>query len=146
MRICFGPVSPAQLEKHYACFMLACRIPLKRLMPGSLSQPRTCYPPAACSDLANEFISSVAAAGSASPHSDTQPVSLCRVGVGCERKLSAVAPAKQSLQYNDTKFASRGLESGCMRVTCDFYGRMSSGLFFLFPQNVNFSRTMQNSP
>lgn len=64
-------------------------------MPGSLSQPRTCYPPAACSDLVNEFISSVATAGSASPHSDTQPVSFCRVGVKSESKLSAVAPAKQ---------------------------------------------------
>lgn len=64
-------------------------------MPGSLSQPRTCYPPAACSDLVNEFISSVAMAGSASPHSDTQPVSFCRVGVKSESKLSAVAPAKQ---------------------------------------------------
>lgn len=40
-----SPVGPAQSERHYGCFMLACRIPLKRLMPGSLSQPRTCYPP-----------------------------------------------------------------------------------------------------
>lgn len=93
--ICFGPVSPAQSERHYGCFMLACRIPLKRLMPGSLSQPRTCYPPAACSDLVNEFISSVATAASASPPSDTQPVSFCRVEVISECKLSAVAPAKQ---------------------------------------------------
>lgn len=77
VRVSLGPVSPAQLERHYGCCMLACRIPLKRLMPGSLSQPRTRYPPAACSDLVNEFISSVATAGSAPPpppHSE----SFCR--------------------------------------------------------------------
>ena len=68
-----GPVSPAQSERHYGCFMLTCRIPLKRLMPGSLSQLRTCYPPAACSDLVNEFI--ILAAGSALQ-------TLCRVKVG----------------------------------------------------------------
>lgn len=95
MRVSFGPVSPAQSERHYGCFMPACRIPLKRLMPGSLSQPRTCYPPAACSDLVNEFISSVATAGSAPPQSDSQPVSLCRVGVESVSELSAVARAKQ---------------------------------------------------
>lgn len=64
-------------------------------MPGSLSQPRTRYPPAACSDLVNEFISSVATAGSAPPQSYSQPVSLCRVGVESEREMSAVARAKQ---------------------------------------------------
>lgn len=95
MRISFGPVSPAQSERHYGCFMLACRIPLKRLMPGSLSQPRTRYPPAACSDLVNEFISSVATAGPAPPHSDSQPGFLCRAGVESESELSAAAPAKQ---------------------------------------------------
>lgn len=31
-------------------------------MPGSLSQARTRYPPAACTDLVNEFISWVVAA------------------------------------------------------------------------------------
>lgn len=99
VRISFGPVGPAQSERHYGCFMLACRIPLKRLMPGSLSQPRTCYPPAACSDLVNEFISSVATAGSAPPHSDSQPVSLCR-DTGCE---SAGVSCQLWLQQN--KFA-----------------------------------------
>lgn len=72
-----------QLERHYACFMPVCGIPLKRLMPGSLSQRRTRYPPAGCSDFVNEFISSVAMARSAPPRSDEQPVSLCRVGVSC---------------------------------------------------------------
>lgn len=102
VQISLGPVRPAQLERHYSCFMLACRIPLKRLMSGSMSQPRTRYPPAACSDLVNEFISSVATAGSALPRSHSQPVS-CRVESAS--KLSAVA-----LQYNDSNLASQ-LES-----------------------------------
>lgn len=58
-----GPVCPARSQRHYACFMSPCRIPLERLMPGSLSQLRTCYPHAACSDLVNEFISLAAAGG-----------------------------------------------------------------------------------
>lgn len=103
MRISFGPVGPAQSERHYGCFMLASRIPLKRLMPGSLSQPRTCYPPAACSDLVNEFISSVATAGSAPPHSDSQPVSLCRA----RERVVSCGSSKTSLQCNDSNFASR---------------------------------------
>lgn len=42
--------------------MPVCGIPLKRLMPSSLSQARTRYPPAGCADLVNEFISWVVAA------------------------------------------------------------------------------------
>lgn len=52
-----GPVRRAQPQKHYGCFMLSCRIPLKRLMAGSLSQPRRAIVHAARSDLLNEFIS-----------------------------------------------------------------------------------------
>lgn len=52
-----SPVRPAPSPKHYACFMLSCRIPLKRLMPGSPSQPGRAIVYAACSDLLNEFIS-----------------------------------------------------------------------------------------
>lgn len=115
----FGPVSPAQPERHYGCFMFACRIPLKRLMPGSLSQPRTRYPPAACSDLVNEFISSVATAGSAPPHSDSQPVSFCRVGVDCEQVVSC-GSSKTSLQYDDSNFAS-WLESVRVHVRSVFF-------------------------
>lgn len=115
VRISFGPVGPAQSERHYGCFMLACRIPLKRLMPGSLSQPRTCYPPAACSDLVNEFISSVATAGSAPPHSDSQPVSLCRA----RERVVSCGSSKTSLQCNDSNFASR-LESGCTNLRLFF--------------------------
>lgn len=89
----FWPSLPSSAgERHYGCFMLACRIPLKRLMSGSLSQPRTRYPPAACSDLVNEFISSV-------PHS-SQP--LCRVGAAARRDSSA----KTTLQRSDDDFAS----------------------------------------
>lgn len=86
-------------------------------MPGSLSQPRTCYPPAACSDLVNEFISSVATAGSAPPHSDSQPVSLCRA----RARVVSCGSSKTSLQCNDSNFAS-WLESGCMNL----------GLFFCY--------------
>lgn len=93
VRISFGPVSPAQSERHYGCFMLACRIPLKRLMPGSLSQPRTRYPPAACSDLVNEFISWVAAAGSA--HTHTHSLCLC-----AERESSRRASRQLRLRQN----------------------------------------------
>lgn len=135
VRISFDPVSPAQSERHYGCFMLACRIPLKRLMPGSLSQPRTRYPPAACSDLVNEFISLVRTAASAPPYS---------VSFSAEWEWSLrascqlLAPAKTSLQCNDSNFAS-WLESWCMHVRFS-YTRMPLN----FPQNVNFSRTMQN--
>lgn len=52
-----GPVSSTQSERHYGCFMFTCRVPFKRLMSAPLSQLRTCYPLAACSDLVNEFIS-----------------------------------------------------------------------------------------
>lgn len=54
--------APPQSGRHYACFMPVCGIPLKRLMPSSLSQARTRYPPAGCADLVNEFISWVVAA------------------------------------------------------------------------------------
>lgn len=54
--------APAQSGRHYACFMPVCGIPLKRLMPSSLSQARTRYPPTGCADLVNEFISWVVAA------------------------------------------------------------------------------------
>lgn len=129
----FGPVSPAQSERHYGCFMLACRIPLKRLMPGSLSQPRTCYPPAACSDLVNEFISSVATAGSAPPRSHT----LCRA------RVVSRGSSKTSSQCNDSNFASC-LQSGCtdVRLSSSFFPHP---LYKFFPKNVNFSRTMQNT-
>lgn len=102
VRISFGQVSPAQSERHYSCFMLACRIPLKRLMPGSLSQPRTRYPPAACSDLVNEFISSVATAGLASPHTHrlTACVALCRVGVESESCQLWLRQAKKKQVYS----------------------------------------------
>lgn len=59
--------APPQSGRHYACFMPVCGIPLKRLMPGSLSQARTRYPPAGCTDLVNEFISWVAAAAALGP-------------------------------------------------------------------------------
>lgn len=54
--------APPQSGRHYACFMSVCGIPLRRLMPSSLSQARTRYPPAGCADLVNEFISWVVAA------------------------------------------------------------------------------------
>lgn len=76
MSCCSDFFGPAQSKRHYGCFMPACRIPLKRLMPSSLSQPRTRYPPAGCTDLVNEFISLVAMAYSASPHSGKRGLSI----------------------------------------------------------------------
>lgn len=75
--------------------MPACKIPLKRLMPGSLSQPRMCYPPAGCGDLLNEFISLVAMARSSPPH-----------GLSVSVWVSAVAQAEMTATLIDGKMAS----------------------------------------
>lgn len=132
---CFpGSVSPAPLKRHYGCFMLTCRIPLKRLMPGFLSQLRTCYPLAACSDLVNEFIS-LATAGSAPSHSHPQP--RLRVEAAQNQVYSITAKLRHAFRLGDCWC------SGFFLVVF-FPHKHVVNLYIFFFVNVNFLGTIQS--